>query len=317
MPIPTSDAAQRMTTPSFNDYIALCASRIDAALARELGAFDSEFSQSPAATLMPQLAAAMHYSLLGGGKRIRPMLVYAAAEAIGHNTSEQILDQAACAVEYIHAYSLIHDDLPAMDDDDLRRGRPTCHRQFDEATAILAGDALQTRAFELLAEIDAPAELRLALIRSLAAGSGQRGMVGGQAIDLAAVGQPINLAHLETMHRLKTGALIRTSIRLGALCVGANPQQLQQLDAYGEAIGLSFQVHDDVLDVISDTATLGKQQGADEARNKPTYPALLGLEAAQQLANDLHQQALNALSDFGSGADQLRALSAYIIQRRH
>ena len=306
-----------MPAISLNDYLKQCSQRIDIALARELGAFDSEFSPNPAATLMPQLGAAMHYSLLGGGKRIRPMLVYAAAEAIGNPTDDRLLDRIACAAEYIHAYSLIHDDLPAMDDDDLRRGRPTCHRQFDEATAILAGDALQTRAFELLASLDCDAELSLALIRTLAAGSGQRGMVGGQAIDLAAVGQAIDRSHLETMHRLKTGALIRSSIRMGALCAGASDEQLRHLDAYGEAIGLSFQVHDDVLDVISDTETLGKPQGSDEARNKPTYPALLGLEAAQQLALDLHQQALHALQNFGSGADQLRALSAYIIQRRH
>jgi geranylgeranyl pyrophosphate synthase len=306
------------TAASLSSYMTECTSRIDTALAHELGLFESEFSTSPAAILMPQLAEAMRYSLLGGGKRIRPMLVYAAAEAIGSNQAiDNILDKAACAVEYIHAYSLIHDDLPAMDDDDLRRGRPTCHRQFDEATAILAGDALQTRAFELLTEIKADASLRLELIRSLAAGAGQRGMVGGQAIDLAAVGKPIDIAHLETMHRLKTGALIRTSIRLGALCAGATAEQLEHLDTYGEAIGLSFQVHDDILDVISDTETLGKQQGADEARNKPTYPTLLGLDAAKQLALELHQQALNALNSFGSGADQLRALSAYIIERKH
>jgi len=318
LPLMTNEPGKIMSSVSLNDYLQQCSQRIDIALARELGSFDSEFSPSPAAALMPQLTDAMHYSLLGGGKRIRPMLVYAAAEAIGSKPSiDSILDKAACAVEYIHAYSLIHDDLPAMDDDDLRRGRPTCHRQFDEATAILAGDALQTRAFELLANLDCEAGLSLALIRSLAAASGQRGMVGGQAIDLAAVGQQIDRQHLETMHRLKTGALIRASIRMGALCAGASAEQLNHLDHYGEAIGLSFQVHDDILDITSDTATLGKQQGADEARNKPTYPALLGLEAAQQLALDLHQQALVALENFGSGADQLRALSAYIIQRRH
>jgi geranylgeranyl pyrophosphate synthase len=313
----TNESSKIMSSVSLNDYLQQCSQRIDIALALELGTFDSEFSATPAAALMPQLGAAMHYSLLGGGKRIRPMLVYAAAEAVRTNTDSILLDRVACAAEYIHAYSLIHDDLPAMDDDDLRRGRPTCHRQFDEATAILAGDALQTRAFELLASLDCRPELSLALIRTLAAGSGQRGMVGGQAIDLAAVGQAIDRSHLETMHRLKTGALIRSSIRMGALCAGASETQLHHLDAYGEAIGLSFQVHDDVLDVISDTATLGKQQGADEARNKPTYPALLGLEAAQQLALDLHHQALHALQHFGSGADQLRALSAYIIERRH
>jgi geranylgeranyl pyrophosphate synthase len=228
------------------------------------------------------------------------------------------LDGIACAVEYLHAYSLVHDDLPAMDDDDLRRGNPTCHRAFDEATAILAGDALQSRAFELLAKLPGiAAQTRLELIATLAGAAGARGMVGGQAIDLAAVQQRIDLHHLETMHRLKTGALIRAAVRMGALLAGASAAQATALDNYAAAIGLSFQVQDDILDITSDTATLGKQQGADLARAKPTYPALLGLTEARAKAQALHNEALSALRDFDGRADRLRQLSAYIIERSH
>jgi geranylgeranyl pyrophosphate synthase len=246
---------------------------------------------------------------------VRPLLVYAAAEAIIGNDQQPALDGIACAVEYIHAYSLVHDDLPAMDDDDLRRGNPTCHKKFDEATAILAGDALQSRAFELLTLLDLDAEQRLALIATLAAAAGPRGMVGGQAIDLAAVQQRIDLAHLETMHRLKTGALIRAAVRMGAIAAKADAQQLLALDQYAAAIGLSFQVQDDILDITSDTATLGKQQGADLIRDKPTYPALLGLEAARAKAAALHRDAIDALAQFGANAERLRQLSAFIIER--
>jgi geranylgeranyl pyrophosphate synthase len=248
---------------------------------------------------------------------VRPLLVYASAAALATHSDARVLDGVACALEYIHSYSLVHDDLPAMDDDDLRRGNPTCHRRFDEATAILAGDALQSRAFELLSRLSAPAALKLALIDTLAAAAGPRGMVGGQAIDLAAVQQRIDLDHLETMHRLKTGALIRAAVRMGALVAGASGQQLEALDRYAAAIGLSFQVQDDILDITSDTATLGKQQGADVARDKPTYPALLGLEQARAKAQALHRQALAALEGFDSGAERLRQLSAYIVERSH
>lgn len=307
-----------MTASStLDDYSAQCRARIQAALAKHLGSTDSEFAANTAAHLQ-RLFDAMSYSLLNGGKRVRPLLVYAAAAAISDNADADALDHIACAIEYIHAYSLVHDDLPAMDDDDLRRGNPTCHRQFDEATAILAGDALQTRAFELLAQLPRiPAELKIELILALTAASGSRGMVGGQAIDLAAVQKQIDLPHLETMHRLKTGALIRAAVRMGALAAGANNTQLDALDRYAAAIGLSFQVQDDILDITSDTATLGKPQGSDIERDKPTYPALLGLGAARQKALDLHGDALNALAAFDARARHLRELSAFIIERRH
>jgi farnesyl diphosphate synthase len=219
----------------------------------------------------------------------------------------------------IHVYSLIHDDLPAMDNDDLRRGRPTCHRAFDEATAMLAGDALQALAYEILT-IDKcthlPAARRIEMLRLLTQASGAHGMAGGQAVDLASVGVALKLQQLEAMHRLKTGALIRASVLLGALC---NPdtsvQDMAILDEYAHCIGLSFQIVDDILDVIGDTATLGKQQGADMARQKPTYPAVLGIEASQQRALEQHELALRALHPLGARADTLRALSAYIVER--
>jgi farnesyl diphosphate synthase len=268
--------------------------------------------------LPPQrLHAAMRYALLGGGKRVRPVLVYATGAALGVELSR--LNGPACAVEMIHAYSLIHDDLPAMDDDELRRGRPTCHIAFDEATAILAGDALLTLAFEVLASDETMAASptqRLRMVRELAQASGHQGMVGGQAIDIAAEGTRLTLAQLQTMHRHKTGALIRAAVRLGALsCDTLQAAQATALDRYAEAIGLAFQIRDDILDVEADTATLGKPQGSDEARNKPTYTSLLGLAGAKEKAQALHQQALESLHDFGATADPLRWLSAYIVDR--
>ncbi len=305
------------TTPlSFDDYSAQCRARVQAALARHLGASDSEFGAG-AAPHLQKLFDAMSYSLLNGGKRVRPLLVYAAAAAIDEHVDVDVLDRIACAVEYIHAYSLVHDDLPAMDDDDLRRGNPTCHKKFDEATAILAGDGLQTRAFEVLAQLPISAELRIRLILALTSASGPRGMVGGQAIDLDAEGKQIDLPHLEIMHRLKTGALIRAAVRMGALAAGATADQLDALDRYAAAIGLSFQVQDDILDITSDTATLGKPQGSDIERDKPTYPALLGLDAARQKALDLHEEAVNVLAPFGPRAQYLRDLSAFIVERTH
>ncbi len=264
----------------------------------------------------PQLLDAMRYSLLSGGKRIRPILVYASAYALSDLNGAT--DSAACAVESIHAYSLIHDDLPAMDDDDLRRGQPTCHIAFNEATAILAGDALQALAFEALATAPGIDDgTCIQLIRELAQASGPQGMVGGQAIDLASVNQQPTLAQLQRMHSLKTGALIRASVRMGAIASGAvTAEQLQSLSRYADAIGLAFQVQDDILDVTSDTETLGKQQGADIALNKPTYVSLLGLDGAREKAQQLHKNALSALSDFDDRADLLRALSAYIVERK-
>lgn len=264
---------------------------------------------------LERLHAAMLYSVTIGGKRIRPMLAYASCEALG-GTAEQA-DTAAAAVELIHAYSLIHDDLPAMDDDDLRRGQPTCHKAFDEATAILAGDGLQARAFELLSGAGQwQADTRLRMVQILARAAGPAGMVGGQAIDLAAVGHKLDLAALEDMHRHKTGALIVASVQLGALASErSTAEQLTALGEYANCVGLAFQVQDDILDVRSDTSVLGKRQGADIARDKPTYPALLGLDEAQQLAMRLRDQAIQALSNFDDRADRLRQLADYIVER--
>ncbi|PWV59130.1 (2E,6E)-farnesyl diphosphate synthase [Plasticicumulans acidivorans] len=291
--------------------------RLDAYRARAEQALDARL---PAAGLLPaRLHEAMRYAVLGGGKRVRPVLAYAAGEALDAAPGQ--IDVPACAVEFIHAYSLIHDDLPAMDDDDLRRGRPTCHKAFDEATAILAGDALQAQAFRVLVcdpalQVDAATRLRMVDVLAQAAGS--RGMVGGQAIDMAAVGHELTLAELENMHIHKTGALIRASVTLGALCQpAADEAQLQALDRYAKCIGLAFQIRDDILDVIGDTATLGKQQGADLAHNKPTYPALLGLDGARAHARALHDEAMATLEPFGERAALLRQLAAYIVDRSH
>ncbi len=274
----------------------------------------------PAANLIPEsLHQAMRYSVLGSGKRVRPVLVYATATALG--IPLQRVDGIATAVEIIHAYSLIHDDLPAMDDDDLRRGRPTCHKKFDEATAILAGDALQALAFYILSHdpdmTPQPAQ-RLQMIERLALYSGSRGMAGGQAIDLASVGKQINLAELETMHIHKTGALIRTCIQMAALSTEQiDPVQMDALDRYAKKIGLSFQVQDDILDVICDTDTLGKPQGSDALLDKPTFPSIIGLQASRDKARELHQQALQAIEGFGSEADILRTISQWFVERSH
>lgn len=291
-------------------YMNACQARVEQALEQRL----------VAATILPQrLHEAMRYSTLDGGKRMRPLLAYATGKALG--IAEAVLDAPACAMEFIHVYSLIHDDLPAMDNDDLRRGKPTCHKAFDDATAILAGDALQALAFETLARdpsITASAENRLQMIITLAKASGSLGMVGGQAIDLASVGRKITLPELENMHIHKTGALIRASVKLATLsAANLDPAIAEQLDHYAKCIGLSFQVQDDILDETSDTATLGKTQGKDQDNDKPTYPALLGLAGAKQKAQELHAQAVQSLSGFGAEADILRDLSLYIIERQH
>jgi geranylgeranyl pyrophosphate synthase len=265
--------------------------------------------------LAPQLRDAICYSVFAGGKRLRPVLAYAAAEACGAHLA--IADRAACAVEFMHAYSLIHDDLPAMDDDDLRRGKPTCHKVYGEDVAILAGDALQALAFQVLSESDHPnPQQLLQMVQVLSRSSGYLGMVGGQAYDLASEGQERNLKQLQAMHSLKTGALICASVRLGALSVdGVSDQQLNQLDQYAQKIGLAFQIKDDILDVEADTETLGKPQGADVAKKKATYPALLGLEGAKQKMLVCYQQAINALEPFGEEAQHLRLLAQYFIER--
>ncbi|MDT8407425.1 MAG: (2E,6E)-farnesyl diphosphate synthase, partial [Methylococcales bacterium] len=252
-------------------------------------------------------------------KRLRPMLVYATGQVLG--LAPDTLAAPACALEMIHVYSLIHDDLPAMDDDDLRRGKPTCHKAFDEATAILAGDALQTLAFKVLAEdaaLNVSADIRVKMIALLATAAGAHGMVGGQAIDLAAVGQQLTLPELENMHIHKTGALIRACVNLACLARPDLPEDhYQRLDHYAKCIGLAFQVQDDILDEESDTATLGKTQGKDRDHDKPTYPALLGLSGAKEKARELDLEAQDSLSVFGADADVLRALSRYIIQRTY
>lgn len=299
-----------MTSNSdLQEFMTVCQNRAEAALEARL----------PAATRMPErLHEAMRYSALGGGKRLRPLLTYATGKALGIDLER--LDGPASAVEFVHVYSLIHDDLPAMDDDSLRRGKPTCHVAFDEATAILAGDALQALAFHVLAHdptIDVPAQNRLAMIESLATASGSLGMVGGQAIDLHSVGKMLDLPGLENMHIRKTGALIRASVNMAALAMlPVEPVLADRLDHYAKCIGLSFQIKDDILDEESDTQTLGKTQGKDRDNNKPNYPALLGLAGAKQKALELHEAALDSLSSFGSEANLLRALSLFIIERQ-
>jgi geranylgeranyl pyrophosphate synthase len=269
----------------------------------------------PATSLVPErLHAAMRYSALGGGKRIRPALVYAVGELYGQDPAT--LDAAAAAVEMIHVYSLVHDDLPAMDDDDLRRGRPTCHREFDEATAILAGDALQVLAFESLASAPAEASARVEMIRALAAGSGTLGMAGGQAIDLAAVGRTLTADEIEAMHLRKTGALIETSVTLAALSGGASASDLATLGRFSRALGLAFQIVDDLLDVEGDPRLLGKAVGADRARHKPTYPAAVGVPAARARAAALLGVALGAIEPFGTRAATLAHLARYIVERQ-
>lgn len=269
--------------------------------------------------LSPTLKAAMRHGLLLGGKRVRPFLVYATGAILG--VEEKLLDAPAAAIECIHAYSLIHDDLPAMDDDDLRRGHPTVHKAFDEATAILAGDALQTLAFSILTEQVLAPDLLLAqlkMVKLLAQASGYQGMCGGQALDLDAEGKRVPLAALEQIHRHKTGALIECAVQLGALCKpDVNEETLGALKTYAAAIGLAFQVQDDILDVISDTETLGKPQGSDEALNKSTYPALLGLEPARELARELHQQALTALKTLPYNTEILASFADYIVERAY
>lgn len=265
------------------------------------------------------LVEPMGYSLLQGGKRIRPYLVYLTGQMLGAKIAD--LDTPASAIECIHVYSLIHDDLPAMDDDNLRRGHPTCHIQFNEATAILAGDALQSLAFQIIAQgnLSPIAEpLRIAMVQTLAQASGATGMCLGQTLDLAAENHPITLAELEHIHRHKTGALIRAAVHLGALAAGQNqPEVLNALDQYASAIGLAFQVQDDILDITEDTTTLGKPQGSDLTSHKSTYPALLGLEGAKTKALELQHQALNALKDLSYHTEPLAQFARYVIERNN
>jgi geranylgeranyl pyrophosphate synthase len=301
---PASTPTRRDLTPALIALAARAETVLDHALPAE--------TQAPS-----NLHRAMRYSTLGGGKRLRPCLVYGAALACGGTLDES--DAAGAAVEMIHAYSLIHDDLPAMDDDDLRRGKPTCHIAFNEATAILAGDALQALAFEVLAR-DArggrDAAMHVEMLRVLAAACGSQGMAGGQVFDLDAVGQTLTRAELERMHAHKTGALIRASVHLGALAAGERDgARIDALLRYGHAVGLAFQIRDDILDIEGDTAVIGKPQGSDAAQNKPTYPAILGLDASRALAEQLRADALAALAIFDEHAVHLRDLAHYSVDR--
>ena len=273
----------------------------------------------PRADIAPQrLHEAMRYAVLDGGKRVRPLLAFAAGELAGAEQGRA--DVAAAAVELIHAYSLVHDDMPCMDDDVLRRGKPTCHKQYDEATALLVGDALQTLAFQLLAEhrLNDDAMRQLEMVRLLALASGSRGMAGGQAIDLASVGKSLTLPELEFMHIHKTGALIRAAVLLGAHCGSRlETAQMDKLDHFGKLIGLAFQVVDDVLDCEADTATLGKTAGKDADNGKPTYVSLLGIQDARDMAQRLHREALETLAGFGDSAQRLRELADFIVLRKY
>lgn len=261
-----------------------------------------------------RLHEAMRYAAQGGGKRIRPLLVYAAGE-LSEDSSQIALDAAAVAIECIHAYSLVHDDLPCMDDDDLRRGRPTVHKAFDEATALLAGDALQTRAFEILANATCDPQLRLAMIAALAGASGSRGMAGGQAIDLESVGKKLDLASLKQMHAMKTGSLLTCAVSMGGIAARLDAGQMSQLVNYSQAVGLAFQIVDDVLDATADSQTLGKTAGKDAANDKPTYVTLMGLDYAQQAAKDLQKAAIVSLEGFGDKAQALKDLALLVVNR--
>ena len=297
-----------MTDHTLDDFRARCAARVETALDQIL----------PPVSVQPsRLHEAMRYTVLAGGKRIRPLLAYAAGEALGLDAA--LLDRPACAVEMIHAYSLIHDDLPAMDDDDLRRGRPTCHRAFDEATAILAGDALQTLAFQALAEAPGlSAESRVGMVAALARASGARGMVGGQAMDLEAEGSPLDLVQLENIHIHKTGALIRVSVQMGVLAHGGlDADKAERLDHYAKCLGLAFQIQDDVLDVEGDTAQIGKTAGRDQELNKATYPALVGLAEAKAMANQLITEAIESVTIFGERAKPLIWIANALLGRKH
>jgi geranylgeranyl pyrophosphate synthase len=274
----------------------------------------------PEPNLVPaRLHQAMRYSVLGGGKRIRPALLFATARTLG--LSEDEVEAAACAIELVHVYSLVHDDLPAMDDDDMRRGRPTCHRAYDEATALLVGDALQPLAFQLLARdeaLPASAAVRLRLIDMLAQAIGTFGMAGGQAIDLAVQGMRLDIAQVEDMHARKTGAVIRASVLMAAECAPAlEPNLYAALNRFATAVGLAFQIQDDLLDVTGDALTLGKATGADSERAKPTHPAVIGIPASQQRMRLLHNQAIGALAPFGERAQPLRSLAHWLLSRQY
>ena len=281
--------------------------RVDQAI---LKSFDDQVSAASG------LKTAMHYAATGGGKRVRPLLIYATASLAGKELDQVAgIDACAVAVELFHTYSLVHDDLPCMDNDDLRRGRPTVHKAFDEASALLVGDALQTMAFQLIAQSALNDAQKVQVITSLSVAGGMAGMAGGQAIDLASVGKQLTQNELELMHRLKTGALLRTAVQIGAIAVNFNEQEKKSLDVFASALGLAFQVVDDVLDASSDSQTLGKTAGKDAAANKPTFVSLMGLDGAREFARQLHQEALDSLGIWGDNAELLRAIASKVVNR--
>ena len=281
--------------------------RVDQAILRY---FDDQVS------VASDLKTAMHYAATGGGKRVRPLLTYATASLTGKELDQVAgIDACAVALELFHTYSLVHDDLPCMDNDDLRRGRPTVHKAFDEASALLVGDALQTMAFQLIAQSALKDAQKVQVITSLSMAGGMAGMAGGQAIDLASVGKQLTQNELEQMHRLKTGALLRTAVQIGAIAIDLNEQEKKSLDVFASVLGLAFQVVDDVLDASSDSQTLGKTAGKDAAANKPTFVSLMGLDGAREFARQLHQEALDSLSVWGDNADLLRAIASKVVSR--
>ncbi len=281
--------------------------RVDQAI---LKSFDDQVSPASG------LKTAMHYAATGGGKRVRPLLIYATASLAGKELDQVAgIDACAVAVELFHTYSLVHDDLPCMDNDDLRRGRPTVHKAFDEASALLVGDALQTMAFQLIAQSALSDAQKVQVFTSLSVAGGMAGMAGGQAIDLASVGKQLKQNELEQMHRLKTGALLRTAVQIGAIAINLNEQEKKSLDVFASALGLAFQVVDDVLDASSDSQTLGKTAGKDAAANKPTFVSLMGLDGAREFARQLHQKALDSLGIWGDNAELLRAIASKVVNR--
>ncbi len=306
---PKTDRAARERFAELNARMVVLRARVDRALNNKLPSVADGISR---------LHEAMRYAVLGGGKRIRPALVYATGEALGLNAAA--LDIPACAVELIHVHSLVHDDLPAMDDDDLRRGRPSCHTAYDEATAILVGNSLQALAFELLAgdpELDVPAAQRLRMIATLADAIGADGMASGQAIDLAAAGHEMSVEQIETMHQRKTGYLILASITLAALCKPAvGVDEINALNHYGQNIGLVFQITDDILDIEGDARLLGKHTGSDQSGGKPTYPLIAGMNAARQRCQGLTETAIAGLEKFGTQAEMLRQIALFVLNRR-
>ena len=306
----TVDKDDRVSAEAFGAQLDAWRERMERALARRL---------PPANEVPVRLHEAMRYSVLGGGKRVRPALVFATAQTLG--LSEDEVEAAACAIELIHVYSLVHDDLPAMDDDDLRRGRPTCHKAYDEATAILVGDALQPLAFQLLvrdAALPAAPAIRLRLVDLLSEASGTHGMAGGQAIDLEVQGRKLDIAQVEDMHARKTGAIIRASVLMAAECAPQLATHLYAaLNRFATAIGLAFQIQDDLLDVIGDVSTLGKATGADREHAKPTHPAVIGIVASQERVYLLHNEALDALVPFGERAAPLRSLAHWLLSRHY